>query len=148
MNISELEQKLIRLNEGTQAAFGVMSPQHMVEHLTITVKLSSGRISYPPFTPNEKQLTQKEALIYTDLEFPKGIKAPGLGDNLMPLKNKTLDLAKEQLLTSLNAYEGYFKEYPDAKTIHPRFGLLTFHEWELFHPKHFKHHFSQFNIWD
>ncbi|MEN2284300.1 hypothetical protein AAGF08_19305 [Algoriphagus sp. SE2] len=147
MNSSEINQKLKRLNEETQAKFGIMSPQHMVEHLTITVKLSSGRISYPPFSPNEKQLAQKETLIYTEIEFPKGIKAPGLGDNLMPLKNKTLDQAKEQLINSLNAYEEYFKENPDARTIHPRFGLLTFKEWELFHPKHFKHHFSQFNIW-
>ena len=65
----------------------------------------------------------------------------------MPLKNKTLDQAKEQLINSLNAYEEYFKENPDARTIHPSFGLLTFKEWELFHPKHFNHHFSQFIIW-
>lgn len=147
MDIQDLEQKLKSLNENTAAEFGIMTAQHMVEHLTITVKLSNGRIAYPPFVPSEKQLAQKEALIYTGLEFPRGIKAPGLGDNLMPLKYENLDQAKEQLIKSLKSFEEYFKENPDGKTTHPRFGLLTQKEWELFHPKHFKHHFSQFNIW-
>ncbi|MBN3582558.1 DUF1569 domain-containing protein [Algoriphagus aestuarii] len=148
MNIEVLKQKLERLTKNTKPAFGIMTAQHMVEHLTVTVKLSTGRISYPPFIPSEKQLSQKEALLHTELEFPKGIKAPGLGDNLMPLKFEALEEAKEALLKSLKEYDRYFKENSTAQTIHPRFGLLTFEEWELFHPKHFKHHFSQFNIWD
>ena len=147
MNNTELKQKLAMLNEDTEASFGIMTPQHMVEHLTVTVKLSSGRISYPAFTPSEKLLGYKEALLNTDLEFPKGIKAPGLGDQLMPLKYENLEQAKEGLIKSLEEYDSFFKENPTAQTTHPRFGLLTFEEWELFHPKHFKHHFSQFNIW-
>ena len=147
MNNTELKQKLAMLNEDTEASFGIMTPQHMVEHLTVTVKLSSGRISYPAFTPSEKQLGYKEALLNTDLEFPKGIKAPGLGDQLMPLKYENLEQAKEGLIKSLEEYDSFFKENPTAQTTHPRFGFLTFEEWELFHPKHFKHHFSQFNIW-
>jgi oxepin-CoA hydrolase/3-oxo-5,6-dehydrosuberyl-CoA semialdehyde dehydrogenase len=147
MNIKDFEQKLTNLNEAKEPEFGVMSAQHMVEHLTITVKLSSGRIAYPPFNPTEKQLAQKEALLFTEFEFPTGIKAPGLGNNLMPLKYETLSEAKSKLIKSLEEYDAYFKENPDARTIHPRFGLLTHKEWEQFHPKHFKHHFSQFNIW-
>ena len=146
MNISELKHKLFRLNEQTKAEFGIMTPQHMVEHLTITIKLSMGRIPYPPFTPSEKQLAQKAALIYTGLEFPRGIKAPGLGNNLMPLKYETLDQAKEQLLKSLKAYEDYFKENPDAVLKNTVFGEMNRYEWYLLDRKHLNHHFEQFGL--
>ncbi|WP_296700476.1 hypothetical protein [Algoriphagus sp.] len=147
MKIEEIKSKLSNLTLDSKRNFGIMPVQHMVEHLTITVKISSNRISYPKFEPTEKQLAQKEALLNTNLEFPKGVKAPGIGDNLMPLKHPNLSVAKENLIKSLEEYQDYFKENQNAKTIHPRFGPMTFLEWELFHPKHFQHHFEQFNIW-
>ncbi len=147
MNAPELENKLGPLHENTLPLFGIMTAQHMVEHLTITLKLSSGRINYPLFTPTEQQIQWKESLLYTDMEFPKAIKAPGLKDSLMPLKYQSLEIAKVQLINSITEYNAFFLENPSAKTNHPRFGMLNHDEWELFHPKHFKHHFGQFNIW-
>ena len=148
MDLSLIEKKLSSLNEESQAEFGMMTAQHMVEHLTITLKLASGRIAYPPFTPSEQQLEWKEALLFTPMEFPKGIKAPGIKTHeLMPLKYPSLQEAKIQLLKAIREYNTFFEENPDGLTNHPRFGMLNHQEWELFHPKHFKHHLGQFNCW-
>lgn len=148
MNISELVRKLEMLNENDKPKFGIMTPQHMVEHLTITIKLSNGRINYPPFTPSEKQMIWKKAMIETVMEFPKGIRAPGLNNQeLVNLKFTSLGEAKSKLAKALEEYEQFFKENPDALTNHPQFGMMNHKEWEIFHPKHFKHHFDQFNIW-
>lgn len=123
-----------------------MTPQHMVEHLILTIKLSYGRILIPEFEPNEKQLMQKQALIYSDIKFPIGVKAPGLGENLLELRFPDLETSKIHLLKSINEYDLYFETDPGAKTIHPRFGKLSYEEWERFHKKHFDHHFRQFGI--
>lgn len=143
-----IKSKLNNLTESTTPIFGIMTPQHMVEHLTLTLKLSSERIKIPEFEPSEKQLAQKDSLLNTGLEFPRGINAPGLQGTLLPLKNNSLSTSINQLIDSLEYYNNYFSEIPDSKTFHPRFGKLDHEEWEKFHAKHFKHHFSQFSIWE
>ncbi|EAZ81188.1 DUF1569 domain-containing protein [Algoriphagus machipongonensis] len=146
MDLKHIKERLSQLKEDSKKNFGIMTPQHMVEHLTITMKISSNRIPYPDFTPSEKQLQQKKALLHTDLQFPQGVMAPGIGERLMPFKHSDLETAKEKLLSSIEEYENFFKENPSNHTNHPRFGLMTYQEWELFHPKHIEHHFGQFNI--
>lgn len=144
--MQNIQSRLENLTEQSERRFGIMSPQHMVEHLILTIKLSYGRIKLPDFEPTEKQLQQKHALIYTDLEFPIGVRAPGLGENLLDLRFPDLNSAKSELLKSINDYLVFFENNPNELTIHPRFGKLTFTEWELFHKKHFEHHLAQFGV--
>lgn len=146
MEKESIQSRLEKLTEGSERQFGIMTPQHMVEHLILTVKLSYGRIKIPEFEPNEKQLLQKQALIYTEIQFPRGVRAPGLGEELLELRFADLESSKFQLLKSLEEYDTFFKSNPESQTMHPRFGKLTHQEWERFHKKHFEHHFGQFGI--
>ena len=88
MDSKTLEKKLKNLEADTPAKFGIMTPQHMLEHLTLTVKISYNRIKIPEFEPSEKQQFQKRALLDTTME-------------LLPLRNHNLEEAKEQLIESL-----------------------------------------------
>ena len=90
MEKETIERRIEKLKESSPAAFGIMTPQHMIEHLTITVRISYGKIKLQDFEPTEKQLTQKLALIYSDIQFPKGIKAPGLEGDLLALRYPNL----------------------------------------------------------
>lgn len=144
MNKETLLQRLHQLGPTTEAQFGILTPQHMVEHLILTLKMSTGRIPIPEFKPNEKQLARKQALLFTDLPFPKGVKAPGLPDTLLDLRFPNLEAAKAELIKSWDAYQLIFQENPTKKTPHPGFGPLNFDEWERFHAKHVDHHLSQF----
>ena len=144
MTQTELESILENLNENSTRLFGLMTPQHMLEHLIITFKLSSGRIKIPEFVPNEKQLGYKQLLLGTDMEFPKGIRAPGLPEDLLPLRFESLAIAKEKLRSAIDEFHSFFTTHPGEATTHPRFGKLTYEEWEVFHDKHLKHHLGQF----
>jgi oxepin-CoA hydrolase/3-oxo-5,6-dehydrosuberyl-CoA semialdehyde dehydrogenase len=146
MNVETIESKISKLRENTIAQFGIMSPQHMIEHLTITIKISYEKIKLPDFEPTKRQLAQKEALIHTDLEFPKGIKTPGLEDKLLDLRYPDLETAKRELLKSIDEYNRFFHSNPDKLTTHPVLGKLSHPEWEEFHSKHIRHHLSQFNL--
>jgi oxepin-CoA hydrolase/3-oxo-5,6-dehydrosuberyl-CoA semialdehyde dehydrogenase len=146
MTRETLQQKLALLTPEANAQFGIMTPQHMLEHLILTLKLSSGKISMTDFVPNEKQLAQKQALLYTDIPFPQGIKAPGIPDTLMELRFPDLESAKVALLASWDSYQEVFFQAPSKTTIHPRFGPLNHGDWEKFHAKHMNHHFGQFGV--
>ena len=149
MDIELIEKRLEKLGTDTPAKFGVMTPQHMIEHLTVTIKISYNRIKIPEFELSEKQKFQKATLLDTPMDFPKGVLAPGMNvGELMPLKSSYLAEAKKQLLSSILAYHDFFTTNPTATPVHPRLGKLDYAEWESFHPKHFKHHFEQFGIWE
>ncbi len=144
MTQTEIEKILENLNENSTRLFGLMTPQHMLEHLIITFKLSSGRIKIPEFFPNEKQLGYKQLLLGTDMEFPKGIRAPGLPEDLLPLRFESLAIAKEKLLNAIEEFHSHFANNPIDLTLHPRFGKLNYDEWKIFHDKHITHHLGQF----
>ena len=146
MTRETLQQKLALMTTESVARFGILTPQHMLEHLILTLKLSSGRIPMTDFVPNEKQLAQKQALLYTDIPFPQGIKAPGIPDTLMELRFPNLESAKAALLTSWDGFQEVFEKEPAKTTLHPRFGPLNHDDWEKFHAKHMNHHFGQFGV--
>lgn len=146
MTRETLQERLAQLTSTAEPRFGIMTPQHMLEHLILTIKLSSGRIPMADFVPNEKQLAQKQALLYTDIPFPQGIKVPGLPDTLMELRFPDLTSAKAALLASWDAYQELFQQEPSKTTIHPRFGPLNHGDWERFHAKHMDHHLGQFGV--
>ncbi|WP_075349871.1 DUF1569 domain-containing protein [Algoriphagus marinus] len=144
MTQQEIQNSLENLSEGSNQLFGKMTPQHMVEHLIITFKLSSGRVNIPEFEPNEKQLEYKRLLLRTDMEFPKGVRAPGLPEDLLPLRFESLAIAKEKLLNAIEEFHSHFANNPIDLTLHPRFGKLNYDEWKIFHNKHITHHLGQF----
>ncbi len=145
MTKATLLQRLQQLSLQSKAKFGILTPQHMVEHLILTLKMSAGRIQIPEIVPTEKQLAQKQALLFTDFPFPQGIKAPGLPATLLELRYLDLETAKAELIKSYEAYQLLFQENPTKHTPHPRFGLLNFDEWQRFHAKHMNHHLGQFD---
>ncbi len=145
MNLQEIQTRIEKLQADSPAQFGLMTAQHMIEHLILTVKLSYGRVKIHDFEPNEKQLAQKQALIHSDILFPRGVKAPSL-DQLMDLRFPNLESAKEELLKCMGDYHITFQENKQLTTTHPRFGKLTYEEWDKFHAKHFEHHLGQFGI--
>jgi len=141
-----LQQKLTLLLEDNPAEFGIMSPQHMVEHLILTLKLSQGRISLPEKEPSQKALEAKQAILYGDMDLPRGIKAPGVGDNLLDLRYGSLEDAKKGLEKALEDFHLHYSSDKALRHYHPAFGRLDYKEWLAFHYKHFKHHFWQFGI--
>ena len=144
--LDQIENLIKPLKKSDVPEFGLMTAQHMVEHLTLTVKISYGRIKLPEFQPSEKNLKLKEIVMSDNFEFPRGVKAPGLGDKLMPLKYQNLKDAKDALLESISSYQSYWEGNPMEQNIHPRFGYLNRKEWDHFHDRHFKHHLKQFRL--
>lgn len=143
---NELNSFLDKLTPATQANWGKMQPQHMVEHMVMVMQHTNGKKQASFINTAEAAKALKDKLVYTDVEIPMGVKSALLGEDVAPLKFEDLKQAKQALNKELDDFESYFKENPDAVFIQPRLGPLDFKEWNIFHNKHFTHHFKQFGL--
>lgn len=142
-----IKELLAGLKENTKPLWGMMTPQHMVEHLTVAVKASTGRIKSMVVTPPDKIKAVRQHYLEGDELWERGMKNPLLPeDRLVSLKYATLQEAKEKLIQAVGEFEAYYAAHPDAVEANPFTGYMHFNEWKQFHFKHFRHHFIQFGL--
>jgi len=145
-NQEALLSLLDTLTDTSVPVFGKMNAQHMIEHLILTVKISSNKLPHPSYFREEKALAFKNAIIYSPIEMPVGFRAPMLTEALSPLVHPDLTTALTELDQELTYFKYFFKMNPTLKTINPSMGELKYDEWLVFHNKHFTHHLKQFNL--
>ncbi len=146
-NPTELRKKLEELTPEVQPKFGMMTPQHMVEHLALVVEYSNGKQTAELQKSEETAIRWKQALIYTDYEMQPGVRAPFVPENtLLALKHSDLQESIDQLIQELKDFEKFFEKNPQKEVMHPALGMLNYDEWKIFHTKHFAHHFRQFGL--
>jgi hypothetical protein len=147
MNLLDKIESLKRLKADQKPLWGKMTPQHMVEHLYKAMQASINEISLNIFT-EERKIPVLKRLFLGEKALPKEFMNPTIGPDLMELEFKNMEAATLELENILERYERFFENNPDIKTAHPTFGYLTKKEWDVFHQKHFIHHFSQFGLSD
>lgn len=137
---------LDNLAETAEAQWGLMKPQHMIEHLAVSMQISNGKKPLGQRVTDEQAEKAKASFIYTDVGMEKGLKTPMLPEIPGAFKFPTMNAAKQELTVELDDFENYFNLHPIATFIHPRFGHLDYNEWVIVHNKHFTHHFKQFGL--
>lgn len=143
--LSALSQKLDELTQEHTPLWGVMSAQHMVEHLTDSLKISNGDITIQQLTAEDK-IPALRAFLMSDTPMPRNFKSPANGDGLRALKHPDLDRALEVLKKELTRFHQYHEANPGTRPVNPVFGPLSYNQWIQFHHKHFQHHLSQFGL--
>ncbi|MGM0636622.1 MAG: phenylacetic acid degradation bifunctional protein PaaZ [Bacteroidota bacterium] len=139
--------KLNQLEANVEPKWGMMTPQHMVEHLESGLRIAAGEIQDFEVATPEEHLDKVQETLYNYEKMPRGYKMPLMKENeLEPLQHESLEEAKKALLEAYEAYEIFFRENPDATTKNAVFGELTAFEWKLLNRKHFNHHFEQFGL--
>ena len=141
----EVPKLLDQLKADTQPAWGLMTPQHMVEHLIVTYKMAIGRIKIPLAISEEKAERNKPYLIQ-DSPMRRSVPSPTGNNNLQPLRSNSLKEAVEKFKMEISNFNEFIKTHPDHKALHPYGGELGANEWVLFNRKHVKHHFIQFGL--
>lgn len=142
-----IEKALGKLIEDTKPEWGMMTPQHMIEHLEWGYRVASGEFQdFAVITPEDK-LEETQEMLWNYKPMPKSFKHPLLKkDGLEELRYENLDEAKKKFFEAKNEFETYFRENPEATTKNAVFGQLTNFEWKLLNRKHFNHHFEQFGL--
>jgi oxepin-CoA hydrolase/3-oxo-5,6-dehydrosuberyl-CoA semialdehyde dehydrogenase len=138
---------LDKISEESRPKWGIMTPQHMLEHLEYTYKITSGDIQDFEIVTPEKYLDITHDSLYNFKKFPQNSRFPQLEkDTLAPLQHPDLETAKEKFLEQRFKYLAFFQENPDAMLKNLVFGELNKYESYLLERKHLNHHFEQFSL--
>lgn len=145
-SIEKVENLLLGLTEETQPNWGIMTAQHVVEHLDYFTQLALGNIQTNMITPPNR-IEKYTASLYNYYAMPKNFQHPAFKKGeTEDLKHESLEAAKTALIEGLKEVEARFKNDPNFRAFNPVFGYLNRYEWKLYNQKHFNHHFEQFGL--
>uniref|UniRef100_UPI00404B3ADB phenylacetic acid degradation bifunctional protein PaaZ n=1 Tax=Gelidibacter sp. TaxID=2018083 RepID=UPI00404B3ADB len=149
MTDEKIEECLNKLSENTKPKWGILTPQHLLEHLEHGYKIMSGQIQDFEVATPEKILDKVHNSLYNFDKFPMGTKFPTMKkDELEDLVHPDFETAKAKFFEAREAYKTFFKEHPDAKLKNMVFGEMNRYASYLLERKHLNHHFEQFNLLD
>jgi len=141
-----LEEKFMGLTESTTANWGIMTAQHMVEHLEFFFHMATGEVEGVVITP-ENRIEKYQESLWNYRKMPEGFDHPALRKGKTEdLNHPNLEAAKTAALKAYDDFEAFFKENPEAKTANTVFGELDKWHWDLVTRKHTDHHFRQFGL--
>jgi oxepin-CoA hydrolase / 3-oxo-5,6-dehydrosuberyl-CoA semialdehyde dehydrogenase len=147
MTDEKIEESLSKLANDTQPKWGILTPQHLLEHLELGYKIMSGKIQDFEIATPEKILDQVHHSLYNYDKFPKGSAFPTYKkEELEDLVYPDFETAKVKFLEARKTYQTFFEENPDAVLKNMVFGELNKYESYLLERKHLNHHFEQFGI--
>jgi len=147
MTVEKIRESLNKLTEDSKPKWGIMTSQHMIEHLEESYKVLSGQVQDFEIATPEKILDKVHNSLYDYEKFPQGSKFPTMKDGeLETLKHPDLETAKEKFFEAREEYVTFFKENPDAVLKNRVFGNLNKYGSYLLERKHLNHHFEQFGL--
>ena len=147
MTEEKIKQCFDNLSEGSKPAWGILTAQHMIEHLEMGYKIAAGEIkNFKTVTP-EKILEKVHNSLYNYKPFPKNTVFPLIKEGeLEALVHPDLHTSKSKFLESREHYLAYFKANPKVILNNVVFGAMNKYEWYLLERKHLNHHFNQFGL--
>lgn len=135
---------LNKLQATDQPQWGSMNAQRMVEHLTDSVRIATGKNPQERIVPDEKL---ESMLRFLDSEKPmaRNVSVP-FATPEMQLRNEELELAVDEFVEEWLEFEDMYGSDPSHTEPHPFYGPLNHDQWLRLHQKHLTHHFEQFNL--
>ena len=136
---------LQELKEDAVAKFGLMTPQHMVEHLIWVTKTTIGRKGEPEGEPTKSHLYFQK-FIDNGAIFQYRPKEGTSPADLKALKYSSLKEAIDQVAPAIDRFYQHYEENPESVAYNPVMGELTQDQLELFHAQHYRWHLHQFGL--
>lgn len=144
---SNIAEYLKKLTPDHKPGWGIMTPQHLVEHLEAQYRFASNQMGEFEIATPAEHLDKFREIIFNHKPMPRAHQHPLMKKGeTEPLNHPDLETAKAKLLEAMDAYEVFFRENPEARTKNVVFGMMDKFEWDLLATKHFNHHFEQFGI--
>lgn len=140
----EMPNRLSKLTEDTLPKFGIMTPQHMVEHLILMTKLAIRIYGEVPDTPTEGQLKFKK-FIEKGAHFEYRTSSKTTAD-LPKLKYSSLKEAIGNYPQGINGFYNHYEANPTFLSFNKIQGELGFEDLEFLHYRHFEYHLGQFGL--
>lgn len=137
---------LDKLSPEAKPLWGSMSAQRMVEHLTDSLRIATGKNPQPLLIPEER-IERMLAFLDSDKPMARDIAVPFATPEMnAQLRNEELELAIDELVEEWLEYEELYASDEKHTEVHPYYGPLNYEQWERLNQKHLTHHFEQFGL--
>ncbi len=147
MTDEKIDECLQKLTENSKPSWGILTPQHLLEHLEQGYKIMSGEIQDFEISTPEKIVDKVHNSLYNYEKFPMGTNFPTMKKGeVEDLVHPDFDTAKAKFLEARAQYIAFFTENPEAILKNMVFGELNKYESYLLERKHLNHHFEQFGL--
>ena len=147
MTEEKIQECLHKLTENSKPKWGILTPQHLLEHLEHGYKIMSGEIQDFEIATPEKILDKVHNSLYNYDKFPMGTNFPTMKKGaLEDLIHPNFETAKTKFFEAREHYKAFFKENPEAILKNMVFGEMNKYASYLLERKHLNHHFEQFNL--
>ena len=147
MTDEKIAECLHKLTENSKPSWGILTPQHLLEHLEQGYKIMSGEIQDFEISTPEKILDKVHNSLYNYEKFPMGTNFPTMKKGEVEvLVHPDFDTAKTKFFEARAQYKAFFTENPEAVLKNMVFGELNKYESYLLERKHLNHHFEQFGL--
>jgi len=143
--VNQVPDLLKELKAEAEPNFGLMSPQHMVEHLIWVTKSSLKRAGEPAAELNKSQSYFRKFLD-SGAKFKHRPKEGQTKDDLAKLRYGSLEEAIAEVPKATDRLFTTFQENPSYKSYNEMMGEFDKNDHELMHYEHFKWHLYQFGI--
>jgi hypothetical protein len=138
------------LQADTQPAWGSLSAQAMLEHLTLGLKIGNGSLSPRGPVPyddyDDQRKRQLKIFLRSDKPFERNIMNPLMKDKPFQTRKANLEEAKHWFMEELQRFADYWNTHPESVLVHPTLGPMDAAEWLNFERRHIRHHFTQFGL--
>lgn len=133
------------LDPEAKGKWGKMNAQQMVEHMSYSFRLGSGR--HPEKPAYNPEITQKSYnFMMTDKPFRENTPNQLLPDVPPAVKHQNMDEALAELQSEIDYFFKVYSDNPGMRIINPFFGNLNFEEQVQLLHKHATHHARQFGL--
>jgi hypothetical protein len=129
-----------------QLAWGSLTLQQMIEHLSDVQRLASGKISNKILVVPEEKIPNLQKFLMSDKPFPQGVVNPIFPKDPQPVRNATINEALNELRTEIDFYFSLIKSEQEFSILHPYFGQLNKEMNLQAVYKHALHHLKQFGV--
>ena len=143
--VKELPEILKKLSPEAKGNFGLMTPQHMVEHLVVLMKITAKRYE----GDREKELNERQAWFQKFIRSGAVLKhrpSDKTSADLPPLKCSSLEETIALMPEAVQRFYDFWEANPDYIPYAHFMGEVSFEEVELFHYMHFRFHLWQFGL--
>ena len=142
---TEFPKLLQLLKPDAKGNWGVLNGQQMVEHMSDSIRIATGRDKMQLHTSAE-QVNAYKNFAMSDKEFKPNTKNALMSETPAAIRNANMQEALKELENETAAFIHYFETNKGAALTNPFFGDLNFEEWTHLLHKHAMHHSKQFGL--
>lgn len=141
----EFPRLLAGIDPATAPAWGKMSLQQMIEHMSDSVRIANGRDPKDCVTPLD-HLPKMQAFLRSDKPFKENTVNIQMPEMPLPVRFDDINDSIGELQQELNEFVDVFGEDKQKRITNPFFGDLNYEEWVQLLYKHSLHHLRQFGV--